>query len=318
MPSGNENKGVVFDIQRWSLHDGPGIRTNVFLKGCPLKCEWCSNPESQAFHPELVYFKDKCIGCKICERDCVYHAVSFVEEACCIDRSICGDICYAEIVNPYPCTKHCYAGALDRMGRMLSAEETLEDVFRDMDIYSNSGGGVTFTGGEPFAQPVFLKRLLENSKKERLHTVVETCAHVPWPNIESLLNLIDFIFVDIKHIDSATHARWTGKNNGQILENCRKLADACVNLNITLVVRTPVVPDVNDNPMDIGRIASFVRAAMPNVLVYQLLAFHRLGRGKYGNLARTCNLNDLSPPSDSLMEELNEVVRNYGFVTYYE
>ena len=309
--------GVVFDIQRWSLHDGPGIRTNVFMKGCPLSCAWCSNPESQAFGPEFAFFSDKCIDCKLCHKDCPHGAISF-ENGHTVDFSICGNRCGNSAENEFACTRRCYAGAMTQMGRRMTVREVMAEALRDSLLYQRSGGGVTFTGGEPFSQPEFLLAMLRHVRENGLHTTVETCADVPRASIEAALRDIDFMFVDIKHMDDDVHRLWTGCSNARILDNCRWLGDILARLDVTLVVRTPVVPGVNDGKEAIEAIAAFVKAHMPSAKVYQLLPYHRLGRGKYRNIGRQCKTEDIAPPSERRMEDLNAIVRSFELETRYE
>ena len=155
-------KGIIFDVQRWSLHDGPGIRSNIFLKGCPLSCLWCSNPESQDKNKELAFFKDKCIGCLCCIEDCHYGAITQGENGRRIDYKICKEHCYDEKEHSFSCVKECYAEALKIMGRTISVEQVMEEVLCDEEIYKKSGGGITVTGGELFSQPEFLYEILNH------------------------------------------------------------------------------------------------------------------------------------------------------------
>lgn len=313
----NKDSGMIFDIQRWSLHDGPGIRTNVFLKGCPLRCAWCSNPESQIYGPEIVFFPDKCIGCRLCEIDCPYGAVHFEEDHR-VDFEQCRRYCGEGSPDAFACTRRCYSGAMKIMGRQMTVEEVMDEALRDRELYRSSGGGITFTGGEPLAQARFLKQLLERTRKEGLQTAVETSAEALREDIERVLEFIDFLFVDLKYLQGDIHRKWMGIDNTRILENCRWLSEACHRRGIQLVVRTPVIPGIHDNERVIGEMAAFIRTQMPETKMYQLLPYHRLGRGKYQNLGKSYAMQELTPPTEECMAALHKIVKSYGLQTKYE
>lgn len=296
--------GMIFDIQRWSLHDGPGIRTNVFMKGCPLSCSWCSNPESQLNDREIVYFKDKCIHCQACLLACPQRAITAAGEGLNIDYAVC------RACKSFDCTKSCYARALDIMGRQVTVAEVLDEVLSDKGIYDSSGGGLTVTGGEPFAQPDFLLALLREAKAAGLHIVIESCLHVPWKHMEACLPHIDFMFMDLKMLNEAGHRTHTGAGNRQILENMIRLHHAGGHRE--LVVRTPVIPGINDSLTEIGAIADWICCNLPRVRTYELLPYHRLGRGKYISMGKEYRLADLEAPDDDRMEQLREEVRKRG------
>ncbi len=312
--------GWVFDIQRWSLHDGPGVRTNVFLKGCPLRCAWCSNPESQETYPEIAFFQDKCIGCGKCIIDCPYGGVKMETGIHTIDYTVCAPNCYKDQNNKdrYACVRHCYAGAMEQLGKPYTAEEVLEEVFRDQKIYEQSGGGLTVTGGEPLMQVEFLAELFKGAKKKGLPTAMETCAYAPWSSFEKVLEYLDFLFVDIKLLDSEKHKKYTGRGNALILENCVKLDEYCAMHGIQMVVRTPVIPQINDDEREIGAIADFICERLPHVHIYQPLPYHRLGRGKYGNIGKHYELEDIQPPSEEVMERLRNLIAGRGLAVSYE
>lgn len=311
-------EGVIFDIQRWSLHDGPGIRTNIFLKGCPLSCEWCSNPESQERNPELAYFRDKCIGCESCVKNCPQHALAMVEGLH-IDYDICRETCYpAGDQERFSCTRECYAKALKIMGKRMRADQVIKEALKDVGIYNRSGGGITVTGGEPFAQPEFLRELLEKAKENHLHTAVETCLYAKWEQIRSCLGSIDFLFMDLKILDGEKHKKYTGRDNALILENMRKVGDCIRKEGKKAVVRTPVIPGINDTPQDIGAMSAWIKENVPGVSIYQLLPYHRLGRGKYENIGKTYRMAEAEVPTESRMKELEKIVMDYGLKTRYE
>lgn len=314
----NRNRdGMIFDIQRWSLHDGPGIRTNVFLKGCPLSCLWCSNPESQENWGELAYFKDKCIGCGSCVKNCPHGAVTAQSDTRLIDYKICRDRCYRK-EGGFSCTSVCYAKALTIMGKRYTVQELMDEILRDSDIYERSGGGVTVTGGEPFAQPEFLLELLKAAKEEGLHTAIETCSYADWKDISSCLEYLDFIFMDFKVYDSGIHKRCTGVDNRLILQNMKRINGFAHTHSLKIVVRTPVIPGINDTREEIGRMADFIREQLPDVKIYQLLPYHRLGRGKYTDIGKKYQLYDMEVPTDIQMGELEQVILEHGLDIRYE
>lgn len=311
------NEGIVFDIQRWSIRDGYGIRTNVFLKGCPLGCKWCSNPESQKMQSELAFFPDKCIGCGNCLRNCTHGAIVDTEQGRFIDRSMCSQFCYAED-GDFPCTRQCYAEALKRMGRLMDVDAVMREVLSDRGIYETSGGGVTFTGGEPFMQPEFLSALLQRSKAEGIHTTIETCASVPWRSIEQSLPYIDFVFADLKILEEAKHRQYTNVSNRLILENLMKLDHWAGENGRTLAIRTPVIPGINGAPEEIDATAGWIRSNLKHVNVFQLLPYHRLGRGKYQNIGGTYEMDEIEPPTDEAMEALCQIVHAHGLRSSYD
>ncbi len=309
-----KQKGIIFDIQRWSLHDGPGIRTNVFLKGCPLSCSWCSNPESQYGNLELAFFQDKCISCGSCQTNCPHGAITLQEDGVQIDYHICRTTCYQNMQNqsPFGCTQTCYARALEIMGQSCTAEEVIEEVMKDEEIYKTSGGGLTVTGGEPLFQPDFLLELLTCAKGKNLHTAMETCMYGSWDVIKTCLPYIDFLFMDLKLLDDEKHRKYTGVSNRIILENIKRTAEYAQEHALDIVIRTPVIPGINDRPEDIRAMASWIKDNLPGVERYQLLPYHRLGRGKYHNIGKTYDLSEVQPPSKSTMEQLEQEIRKLG------
>ena len=309
-----KKKGVIFDIQRWSLHDGPGIRTNVFFKGCPLSCQWCSNPESQEFCREPALFGDKCIHCLSCVEHCPHGAIHTSDPWIRLDYEICRGRCSrgAEQENAFCCTKACYAQALTVMGEVMTADMVLEEVMRDEGIYRSSGGGVTMTGGEPLAQPEFLLELLTAAKERGLHTVMESSMFAEWDKIQACLPYLDVLFMDMKLLPEEKHVKYTGVSNQIILDNIRRAAAYARTHRLELAVRTPVIPGLNDTSGDIAAMADWIKKHLPGVERYELLPYHRLGRGKYRNIGREYQLGDIVPPSKEKMKELEAVVSKLG------
>lgn len=285
------SEGVVFNIQRFSVHDGPGIRTTVFLKGCSLRCFWCHNPESWSMRPELQLFPDLCIGCGRCFRACPLGVHTLDGDRKAYDRERC--------VSCGACAKTCYAQALVYVGKRMPVDDALDEIRKDYAAYTESGGGVTLSGGEPLLQPEFCRDVLAQCKEEGIHTAVETAAHVNWQNIEMVVPFLDLVMLDIKAMDSARHQAATGQGNTLILTNARKIAQT----GLPLIIRTPVIPGVNDTKEEIGAIARFV-ASLPGVQYWELLPFHKLGEGKFLSLGQSFPAADLQPPSQEQMQFL--------------
>ena len=287
--------GLIFNIQRFSIHDGPGIRTTVFLQGCNLRCYWCHNPESNPVRPVVEFFPEKCILCGMCVETCPEGAQQIEGDQRLYYRELC-QACGK-------CVEECFARALVLPAREMTAEEVMAEVHRDRDYYNDSGGGVTFSGGEPFLQKEFLLELLRLSKRAGLHTAVDTAANVPFEWIEEALPYTDLFLFDCKVIDEERHRAVTGVSNRRILENLRKLGDG----RARVWVRVPVIPGTNDTPEEIGAIAEFL-TDLPGVEQVELLPFHHLGSGKYDSLGLDYPSQELKPPSESQMEELVRIL----------
>lgn len=282
--SGRQTKGLVFNIQRYSVHDGPGIRTIVFLKGCPLACRWCSNPESQKATPELAYSANKCIGdaeCGLCRQVCPQQGISPAADGKIeLNRLLC-TACFT-------CVEACPAKALHVFGRQMTIDEVLKAAEMDGVFYGRSGGGITLSGGEPLMQWEFAVSLLREARRRRMNTAMETCGFTDWEALGEAAKYLSSIIFDIKTMNSDKHKEYTGVGNEPILANFARLCDEFPAL--PKLVRTPVVPGFNDNEEDIAAIADFL-AARANV-DYELLAYHRMGQPKYRYLDRDYPLGD--------------------------
>jgi pyruvate formate lyase activating enzyme len=291
-------RGTVFEIERYALHDGPGIRTLVFLKGCPLGCLWCSNPESQEVRPRLQYWSEKCIGCRQCLEACPHGALSWQDRIQIDDDACrrCGT-----------CARLCPTEALVLIGQSMSPEEVLREVLKDEHFYRNSGGGVTFSGGEPLVQLDFLLECLRLCRRQGLHTAVETCGHAPWQALEALVPETDLFLFDLKHMDGEAHRRLTGASNTRLLENFQRL----VRGGNRLVARVPVIPGLNDGNEQLLGLRDFLVRTGPHVPV-DLLPYHRLGRSKYRRLDMPYDLEGLEPPSPARMEQIRRFLAEGG------
>lgn len=287
-------EGVLFNVQRFSVHDGPGIRTNVFVKGCPLRCAWCCNPESQRFQPELVLSAPQCVRCGQFEDFCP-------------DIWTHGAVTQAEKEKFGMRAEACPAGALRWMGVRRTAGDVIGEVLRDQPFYAD-GGGLTLTGGEPTAQPDFAEALLRLAKEASLTTAMETCGHTRWKVFERLLPYLDLVLFDLKHLDPETHRRATGVDNEVILANLRRLAE----VGAPVRVRIPLIPGVNADVESIGALARFVAGLEGLPKQISLLPYHTLGMGKYASLGRPNPLNGRASISQEQLREFRRIVEAHA------
>jgi pyruvate formate lyase activating enzyme len=263
--------GRIFEIQRFSIHDGPGIRTTVFVQGCPLRCVWCHNPEGIPSHSLVSYQPDRCIGCGHCFRTCPRHAHRMEGDRHLLDRSAC--------VACGTCLEGCYARALELVGRQATVAEVLDEVRRDLPFYETSGGGMTVSGGEPTLQIDFAEALLRAAREEGLHRCVETCGAAPSGHVERLLPLVDLFLFDLKETDGQRHRQFTGAGLGRILENLRLLHDR----GARVLLRLPLVPGLNARDDHFVAVAELVRQ-LPRLEGVEIMPYHRLGTSKLGRL----------------------------------
>jgi pyruvate formate lyase activating enzyme len=294
--------GTVWDIRQYSLHDGPGIRTTVFLKGCPLSCRWCCNPESHAAERQLTWIREKCLSCGACVEVCERNAIALDRSGRRhVDRVRC-DTCGA-------CATGCPAEAMTVVGRAMSIDEVLREVGRDAIFFSRSGGGLTLSGGEPFAQAAFAAELLRRYKSDCVgfHTTVETCGEAPWEDVALVAPHVDLFLFDIKHMDPIEHRRLTGAGNARILENATRLAAS----GASMVVRLPLVPGCNDQADNLRRTAEFARSVL-RVDRVDLLPYHRLGEPKYPRLGRSYPLAGTAAASDADIAAARAVLEASG------
>ena len=291
-------KGLVFDIKRYAIHDGPGIRTTVFFKGCPLSCLWCDNPESQRFTKEFIFWPERCLHCDSCVVVCKEKAIiknevyRGVEETKC---NYCGD-----------CIQECYSEALQIIGKEMSVEELVKEVEKDVDFFRESRGGVTFAGGEPFSQADFLIDVLTACKGRNLHTAMETCGFVSWDILERVSPYVDLFLYDIKHMNEDKHKTLTGVSNRLILSNLERIAA----MN-QVIVRMPLIPDINDDEENIKAVGAFL-SRLGKIEEVNLLPYHRLGVSKYEKLKKEYKLDKIAPPAQGEGEEVQRVLEQFG------
>jgi pyruvate formate lyase activating enzyme len=293
-------QGFVFNIQHYSIHDGPGIRTTVFTKGCPLSCVWCQNPESQSIAPQLFFTSEKCTGCGACAAVCPENAITIADGKSRTNRLLCK--------GAGQCAAVCPNEARNIMGKQMTAGEVFKDVNADAVFYKRSGGGVTISGGEPLAQPDFTRAIFRLCKEAGLATALDTCGHAKWDIFKSLLPYVDVVLYDFKHLDIGAHWELTGVSNELILENAGRITREFP--GITFVARIPVVPSCNDDKENISRTAQFIKELGKPIKVH-LLPYHRLGETKYERLEKPGTLK-ITPPTEAHMEELRRLVESLG------
>jgi pyruvate formate lyase activating enzyme len=298
--------GIVLNIQRYCSHDGPGIRTIVFLKGCSLRCKWCGNPESIAFKPELSYDPQKCTGKKACgaclkapfPEGAFYVVEGAEDDKVRVNWDLAGD-CDESMASLCP------TGALEMFGKRMTVDEVLDEVEKDSSFYRNTGGGMTLSGGECLLQPDFSAALLEGAHKRGFNTAIETACNVPWKFVEKVLPHVDTVLHDHKLTIPERHKKWTGVSNERVLSNFKKAYEAFP--DIDFVARTPLIPGINADEEHIRAVLAFIRPHK-NVIDYELLPYHRFGLGKYLSLGVVYELDDYKTPSDDLVKHLQAII----------
>lgn len=292
----------VTNIQKFCTHDGPGIRTNVFFKGCSMECKWCANPETIDPYPQLMYYHNKCTGCGRCIPDCIHEAIKFHHDGSRVEQ-IPG-----KCKNCGACVSACRQDAREIVGELKTPEEVFKIVDQDKVFYQQSGGGVTFSGGEPFLHPEFIQKVSAMCKAEGYTTAVETCGNFCLSPVLKIIDLIDHVLFDIKIIDEEKHIRHCGKSNQKIHRNFETL------LKLTDVTpRVPIIPGINDTPVDIALLCRFFTQYKDKIKRVHILPYHNLGLGKYEALDEPYSLNDVHPPSDEHMNGIKADLERCGF-----
>jgi pyruvate formate lyase activating enzyme len=277
--------GTIFNIMKYAVHDGPGIRTTVFFKGCPLTCLWCHNPESQAGRPEVMVWDNKCIGCGDCRQVCNH-------ELC----MTCG-----------ACAAVCPSGAREAVGSVMTVADVMREIEKDMIFYDESGGGVTFSGGEPLQQPDFLQKLLTLCRQKRIHTAVDTTGFAPAAALLGISGYTDLFLYDLKLMDDVRHKEYTGVSNRLILENLQELS----RVHRDIRIRYPFIPGINDDEKNIRHTGRFL-AGLQGVSPIHLLPYQHLGAGKYHRIKKEYRLRHLVPPGADALAPAKKILEEYG------
>lgn len=300
--------GKIFDIQKFSVNDGPGIRTLIFFKGCPLRCKWCSNPESQLSRFELMHYQNLCDLCGKCVQVCPNDQIKLENQERIYDKAGCL-ACGA-------CVDSCSKSALRLAGKEVEIEELVSIAKQDYLFYLNSGGGVTIGGGEPLMQPEFLHELLYQLKEIGIHTAIETCGYAEWEVFEKISPYLDLFLFDVKHIDPDKHRIFTGKSNQLILQSLAKL----LSRDVSVIIRIPLIPGFNDDSETINNICSFLsdNDGMKSIQRVDLLPYHKLGTNKYRALARDYELEKIETQIAADVDVLEKVVQSFGFESKVE
>ena len=291
--------GRIFNIQKYSIHDGPGIRTTVFLKGCPLGCIWCHNPESQSMKQEILFYARRCIGCGKCMEVCKSGAIYTQAGTMHYDRDKC--------TSCGSCAAVCYPKAREVAGDVVDINYVMKQIEKDRIFYEESGGGVTFSGGEPLMQPEFLLELLKQCKEREIHTAVDTCGYANTDVLSSICRYTDLFLYDLKHINDDKHIQYTGVSNKLILENLKTLSE----MGKRIFIRIPLIPGVNDESDNI-RLTSLVLKATPGIEQVNILPYHNIAVDKYNRLGRPNSLMEIAVPTEEAIEQIARKYMEYG------
>ncbi|TYB30264.1 MAG: glycyl-radical enzyme activating protein [Candidatus Mcinerneyibacterium aminivorans] len=290
---------VIFDIKQFGIHDGPGIRTTVFLKGCPLNCIWCHNPESQSENIEIMYYQNRCNLCERCVNNCPKKALKIKDKQIVRDEDMCV-LCGV-------CVESCYNKALEIVGFKKDMDYILKEIKKDIMFYEESGGGVTFSGGEPLMQPEFLHDILKSCKKIHINTAVDTSGYTDFSNFEEIADLTDLFLYDLKVIDDDKHKKYTGVSNKIILDNLEKLGQ----IHENIIVRIPVLPGINTAENDLKDFYAVLRDT--GVKEINLLPYHKIGKDKFKRLKKEYRADFLEEPDDELNNKIKEYFEDRDF-----
>ncbi len=293
-------EGTILRVERFSIHDGPGIRTTAYLKGCPLRCAWCHSPESQSPRPEFMPIPDRCVRCLACTNACPFHAAPPASSAGPVTPEAC-TTCGA-------CADACPTGARELVGHTMTVDELMAEVERDRIFYDESGGGVTFSGGEPFMQPAFLANLVHACRATGIHVAIETCGHADTRALLDVARDADLFLFDLKLVDDDRHREYTGASNALILRNLERLAAA----RAAVRVRFPLIPGVNDDDENVRATGALI--ASLGLTRIDVLPYHRAGLAKYERLRRPCRLSETEPPTPDRETRVVRLLQSCGLV----
>ena len=298
----NSCNAVVFNLQKFCVHDGPGIRTTLFFKGCPLQCIWCHNPESQAHTPELLFDPEKCTGCGRCAEVCPQAAIVHLpDESVNLDRTHC--------VACGKCVDACLNSAREISGYQADVKQLLSEVEKDQVFYEQSGGGITFSGGEALCQLDAVESIARAAKLRGIHVAMDTCGHVPFSFFERILDCVDLFLYDIKHIDPKSHRQYTGQDNHLILENLRRLSEA----GAAIFLRLPLVEGINADDDNITQVISFIRGL--RIQQVNLLPYHNTGSSKHLRMGHSAP-SGLAAPTPERLEQIKAQFQACGLPVY--
>ena len=295
-----DTQGKIFNIQHYSIHDGPGIRTTVFFMGCPLRCQWCQNPESLGLQPVMFFNAEKCTGCSQCVEACPENAIQVIDGKSRTNRKQCK--------GHGNCVEVCPYEARSLMGQNAFAGEVFEAVNADTIFYQKSGGGVTISGGDPIVQPDFAISILSLCRDAGIHTAIETCGHIKWEIFSHILEHVDLVLYDFKHMNPSAHRDYTGVRNELILDNAKKIRRE---LHLPMLARLPIIPGYNDSFENLNSAARFIAHELGNEVKVYLLPYHRLGETKYERMEKPGGCVHIEPPGDERMEELKRMFESF-------
>jgi len=296
-----DNRVIIFNLQRYTINDGPGIRTTVFFKGCPLSCQWCANPEGIMPDPQIILRRDKCIESGRCVQACNQNAISLQIDGE-RDRA---QINWTKCNQCLECVSVCPSQALSIVGTETSLEDIVKEVSSDSIFYRNSGGGVTASGGEPLYQWKFVKEMFKKLQAKGIHTALDTCGYAPWEVLKEVLPYTDLVLYDLKHMDSKMHKAMTGKDNSLILTNAEKTARI-----VETWFRIPLIPGYNDTEKNIKELAAF--AVSLQIKKVSLLIFHEFGKHKYEQIGKKYLLKIKKPDDDKWIKNIKDIIETYG------
>ncbi|MBD3214044.1 MAG: glycyl-radical enzyme activating protein [Candidatus Lokiarchaeota archaeon] len=302
IPKYRNMKGIIFDIQQYAIYDGPGIRTLIFLKGCPLSCFWCQNPESQQLEPQMAYFQEKCVLCGKCVKICPENAITLSDDRIIREKKICKKC--------GKCVEICPENVVQIIGEEKSIKDIIEIVIRDKPFYDNSGGGITVSGGEPTMQTEFLINLLKNIKKKGIHTAIETCGCFNPEMVEKFVSVVDLFLFDIKHIDPELHEYYTGVSNENILYNFHQIYKLVGPERI--ICRIPLIPDVNTDQKTIQGIIDFLKGIGFTGLVH-LMPYNRMAKTKYEKIGKADEYRDMGELREDEIETIVKLLKSQSF-----